>query len=117
MADGRKAVLPGVSEIRAASETALLNAAISQGVELTNDRVVGLLKIHHWCGNDSVREHIARIDLADLAVFTGKGVAGESREQGDCRPDLTNAGWNISQYVLFKSWTDWGKGPIPRFEN
>ena len=36
-------------------------AATASGVELAPDgRVYGLVRIHHWCGNDPVQTHIAR---------------------------------------------------------
>ena len=36
-------------------------------------RVVGLVKVYHWCGNDPVRKQWARVDLTHLLMYLHKG--------------------------------------------
>src|SRR4051812_35759277 len=49
-----------------------LAEATREGIELSPDRrVYSLVRVHHWCGNDPVREHVARVDLAGLLTFLG----------------------------------------------
>ena len=33
------------------------------------------MRVHHGCGHDPVREHIARVDLSDLITFLRVGEA------------------------------------------
>jgi hypothetical protein len=64
LADRRIVQLPGIRSLP--SESVALREATKRGVEMAaGRRVLGLARIHHWCGNDPVREHIARIDLSD----------------------------------------------------
>jgi hypothetical protein len=83
---------------------------IKRGVEIAPDgRVYGLVRVHHWCGNDPVREHIARVDLADAMMFLHIGQidapvpeADSTAREGGGR--FTERGWNISEYVQFLGW-------------
>ena len=57
--------------------SAIANAALweatRRGVEVGADgRAVGLLPIWHWCGNDPIREHVARIPLTQLVQYRGR---------------------------------------------
>lgn len=110
LGDGRTVPLPGIRVLPASSS--LLAEATSRGVEVGADgRVVGLLRVHHWCGNDPVREHVARVDLALLLEFLGEGqpaappipgVASAARPGGRFSP----YGWNISEYYEFRAWCE-----------
>src|SRR5436189_5371495 len=61
LADGRSIKLPGFRRLPTASKA--LSEATKRAVEITPDgRVVGLARVHHWCGNDPLGEHIARVD-------------------------------------------------------
>src|SRR5262245_13928214 len=72
LADGRILQLPGFRKLP--RESAALTEATKRGVEIASDgRVYGLVRIWHWCGNDPVREHIARVDLADMLMFLRQG--------------------------------------------
>lgn len=104
LADGRIVPLPGVEQMPAASKA--LDLALGQGIEVTSDgRVFGLLRIHHWCGNDPVRVHIARVDLAHLLLYTREvkpktPLPKQMLMQGD-EFRYSEHGWNISQYTEF----------------
>ena len=70
LGDGRSIPLPYIKTIPA--DLPILNDAIAEGVEVDpNGHVFGLLRIHHWCGNDPVRRHIARVDLSDMLIMAG----------------------------------------------
>jgi hypothetical protein len=105
--DGRKVQLPGFVKLPNAS-TALAEAT-KRGIEVDqNGRVFGLVQVHHWCGNDPVREHIAKVDIANLLAFLGEG---ETAPSSDNVPTLTlndggdfsEWGWNVSQFSLFEA--------------
>jgi hypothetical protein len=69
-ADGRVIRLPYVRLLPVSN--LIFAAATTRGVELgPNGTVMGLIDVHHWCGNDPVGKHIGRIDLAALALFLG----------------------------------------------
>lgn len=43
---------------------------LKNGVELTpSGEVFGLIRVHHWCGNDPVRYHLARVSLMSLVTM------------------------------------------------
>jgi len=47
-----------------------LEMAISRGIEVqAGGRIIGLVDVHHTCGNDRVRHHVARVDLSVGLVF------------------------------------------------
>ena len=67
---GRTIQLPGFRSLPALSDA--LTEVVQRGVEVaTNGRIFGLVKVHHWCGNDPVREHIAKVDISDMLLFLG----------------------------------------------
>ncbi len=107
--DGRRIGLPGITGLPSESEA--LTGAIAKGVEITPDgRVIGLLKIHHWCGNDPVRTHIARVDLAHLLMFVGE-VEFETDEQilkdtRDGEFSFSEYGWDVGDYYQFLRWSE-----------
>lgn len=95
LADGRHVRLTGTEPLPLNSP--LLEQAIVHGVELTPEgRVIGLLKIHHWCGNDPVRLHLARVDLADLLTYS-RPVSPEPRLQ----QEFAEYGWSVSHFCQF----------------
>src|SRR3569832_982548 len=72
LADGRIVQLPGIRSLP--SESDALTEATKRGVEMAADgRIWGLVRIHHWCGNDPVREHIARVDISEMMTFLRVG--------------------------------------------
>ncbi len=100
--DGSQISLPGIVEIR--ERTPLLDAACARGIELVDGRPIGLISIHHWCGNDPVARHIARVDLADLVRFAGEGSDSAGTLSEAHEDQLTKWGWNVSDYVGFRDW-------------
>jgi hypothetical protein len=108
LADGRTVQLPGLRSLP--SDSAALSEATKRGVEVQADgRVWGLVRVHHWCGNDPVREHIARVELSDMMVFlrVGEPVTAVpeakflAREPGGT---FTKWGWRIGEFLQFQLW-------------
>ena len=65
--DGRTLPLPGISKVLAPASVA--KDVIEHGVEVQPDGTIyALVRVHHWCGNDPVRFHLARIDLSSLLL-------------------------------------------------
>lgn len=108
LADGQTVQLPGLRSLP--SNSPALAEATKHGVEVqANGRVWGLVKIHHWCGNDPVREHIARIDLSEMMTFLRVGHPVASVPQAEFLIDepggrFTEWGWRIEEFQEFESW-------------
>jgi hypothetical protein len=101
--NGRTLALPGITELPAKS--AMLPHLLSSGVELDSQgRVFGLIRVHHWCGCDPVRKHIARVDIARVLEFVEE-VGPRGRARGARFEDLCDSvgkyGWNVSCYYAF----------------
>ncbi len=67
-ASGNRIPLPGAKLLR---DTPSFSHALSKhGVELTSSgELFGLIKVNHWCGNDPVRYHVSRVNLASLIAY------------------------------------------------
>jgi hypothetical protein len=108
LADGRTVQLPGFRSLPVVSPA--LVEATKRGVEIgEGGRVFGLIQIHHWCGNDPVREHIARVDLSDMMMFLHVGQTIASVPEADITNQegggkFTEWGWNVSEFLHFQSW-------------
>ena len=108
LADGRIMKLPGIRSLPRESDA--LTEVTKRGVEIGADgRIWGLAKIHHWCGNDPVREHIARIDLSDMMIFlrVGEPVAPVAESESLLREpggSFTEWGWRVGEFYQFQSW-------------
>ena len=108
LADGRSSQLPGFSTLP--GESVALTEATKRGVEIAKDgHVYGLMKIHHWCGNDPVREHIARVDISDAMMFLHVGQTVEPIPEPDSTVReaggrFSEWGWNVSEFVQFQGW-------------
>jgi hypothetical protein len=70
LSDGSTLRLNDVTSI--ISNSSVLNEILLNGVEISRGRVWGLIQIHHWCGNDPVGYHIARIDIQDALLLAGQ---------------------------------------------
>ena len=110
LTDGRRIQLPEFSQLPVPS--AGLLEATKRGVEVaTNGRVYGLVRVDHWCGNDPVGEHIARVDLSHLLTFlrqgTGRSPSPEphwlARQPGG---DFSEAGWSAGEFGRFVGSSD-----------
>jgi hypothetical protein len=110
LSDGRQVSIPGIIKLPITSEA--LTQSIKNGVEITSDnRVIGLVRVHHWCGNDYVRTHLARVDLAYMLMYLKEGdydplpdeLAVGRSDRGDGA--FSEQGWNVSEYFPFERWT------------
>jgi len=109
LSDGRMLPLPGFKKLPLTSSA--LAEATQGGVEITTDgRVIGLVEIHHWCGNDPVRKHIARVDIAHLLRFLKQGEPSGPFLDEEIIPEnglgVETSGWDPSSFMLFKSWSE-----------
>ena len=110
LSDGRDVQLPNFSKLPV--ESPALSEATKRGVEVTSEgRVFGLISIHHTCGNDPVREHVVRIDLAHMLAYLGQGefdMAQNERAQEYLAalrgPRLSNFGWEVTNFKTFDAW-------------
>ncbi len=110
--DGRLARLPGMLELPETSEA--LSQATARGVELTEGRVLGLVRVHHFCGRDAVREHVARVDLAHLLRYAKQGKSEPlpfpaDEDPGTCRydePPFDEPGWRSTDFYAFTYWSE-----------
>src|SRR5688572_2405248 len=55
---GKQVPMPDAGDLR--DHSIMLAEATSRGVEFRNGRVVGLVRVWHWCGNDPIARHLAR---------------------------------------------------------
>lgn len=111
--DGRTVQLPGFRELP--KESFALARATSQGVEITPEgRVIGLVRVWHWCGNDALRNDVRRVDIAHLLEFMREGkfdrvIAKDEPEPFSAGGGFGDYGWNISEKILFDHFVkrDW----------
>jgi hypothetical protein len=100
--------LPGISNLPATSDA--IAESTKRGVEMgTDGRVYGLVRIHHWCGNDPVREHITRVDISEMLLFLRVGepvLKLLPEEQGLEQPGGTFSrfGWTVDEFMEFEFW-------------
>jgi len=101
--DGRTISLPGIAELPESS--AMLPHLLSSGVEIDPaGRVYGLIRVHHWCGNDPVGKHLAKVDIARVLEFVGEvGSSANSRAPWlrEMCTDVGEAGWRTECYERF----------------
>ncbi|HKQ38759.1 MAG TPA: hypothetical protein VJ063_11825 [Verrucomicrobiae bacterium] len=107
LADGRLVQLPGFQKLPEKSDA--LSEVIKYGIELgTNDRVYGLVRVHHWCGNDPVKRDIVKVDVAKMLAFLKEGELLPGHKEAIAFAELgplrgfSEWGWNMSDYVTFK---------------
>jgi hypothetical protein len=108
LVDGRMIQLPSLHSLPGKSPA--LAEITKRGVEVAADgRVYGLVRVHHWCGNDPVREHIARVNISDAMKFLHIGQTAApipepeftARETGG---RFSEWGWRISEFMQFEAW-------------
>ena len=106
--DGRTIPVSGIRALP--TESAALKEVTKRGVEFGADgHVYGLVRVHHWCGNDPVREHIARVDISDMLTYLRVGMPVEPvaenkflvTEQGGT---FSEWGWRIGEFLDFQMW-------------
>lgn len=95
-------------EVPNAAQSRALQAAVAQGVEVTPDgRAIGLVRIHHWCGNDNIRLHWERVDVRALLEFLPRAHFANPRFAGDLawsNPLFGKHGWRVESWREFEFW-------------
>ena len=117
LADGRTVQLPGFSALP--EESQALDEATRRGVEIGADgHVTGLVKLWHCCGNDPVRNHVVRVDLAYLLMFTHEGQYVEAppelkewppdtmAEIIEGRREFSEYGWGLIDYHFLQEYVE-----------
>jgi hypothetical protein len=106
LANGRRVMPKGMRRLPVRS--AGLTAAIRRDVEVHPDgRVVGLVRIWHWCGNDALQNDVRRIDLAHLLAYLREGEPISPFGTDESKPykpggAFGRSGWNVSEYAGLK---------------
>lgn len=103
--DGRSISVEGISNLH--TNSIALSELTKRGIEATGDgRVYGLVRIHHWCGNDPVREHIVRVDLAKVLNFLKDNSLSDNEDDkssGNVMGRFSQWGWNISEFCSYQA--------------
>ncbi len=107
LVDDRVIQLP---EFRTLPSTSLaLSEVQKRGVEIdAQGRVFGLVRVVHWCGNDPVREHIAKVNVSDMLTFLRQGdrspVPKEQQNVLAQEPGgrFFELGWDASEFKVFQ---------------
>ncbi|WP_165227794.1 hypothetical protein [Aquisphaera insulae] len=105
---GKVVPLPGFASLP--EHSAALAEVTKRGVEVGKDgRVYGLLRVHHWCGNDPIREHVSRVDVADLMAYLGEGKTSEAMPRPrwslqHAASAFSPAGWRIEEFMGYCRW-------------
>ena len=80
LVDGRSIPLWRADLLR---KPAISERIMTRGVELAPDgSIYGLVRVDHWCGNDPVRYHLARVDLTSLAALLALNPKARVRKNG-----------------------------------
>lgn len=97
LSDGR-VILPKFIE-KIPKDSQAVSDAIKYGIEIDeHGQCFGLIKVHHWCGNDSVKLHLARINLSCLIISEG----------GISSPDFKDHLVFANQTIEKTSYSDYG---------
>jgi len=84
------------------SSNAVFKAAISHGVEVSEaGQVYGLIKMHHWCGNDPMRYDRRRVNLTELIGAiepSSLDITIDSDEKAQIVSNLTEHAERLSSY-------------------
>ena len=106
LADGRRVQLPEFARLPVKSPA--LSEATKRGVEIAVDgRIYGLVRVHHWCGNDPVREHVARVDLSHMLTFIREGERTTPPSDSDVMAHETGGqfsewGWEVGEFGRYQ---------------
>jgi hypothetical protein len=121
LVDGRKIQLQGFKELPEKSDA--LAEVINNGVELgTNGRLYGLVRVNHWCPNDPVRKHIAKVDIAKMLTYLGEdqlisGRKDNVADENERRSVFSEWGWEAGDYGMFQHWSVIPDDILERMEN
>jgi hypothetical protein len=71
--DGKLLLPPGITNL--VISDSVKRDIIEHGVETAADGAIyALVRVHHWCGNDPVVFHLARVNLSSLLLLVADGV-------------------------------------------
>lgn len=110
-ANGKVLELPGMKKLP--EKSGALSEVMKNGsVEISRGgRVYGLIRIHHWCGNDPVRSDLQRVDIAAALAFLHEGeltrpLSSAQKKDAVESPGgrFSEHGWNNSEFYQFKGW-------------
>ena len=108
LADGRKVKLRGFKSLPLSSQA--LGEMTKRGVEVAADgSVYGLVLVHHWCGNDPVEEHIARVELSEAMAFLGEGERENPSDRAsklrlrNREGGFSQYGWDVGEFMSFET--------------
>ena len=108
LTNGQTAKIPGMTELPV--ESAALTEATKRGVQIDADgRMWALVQIHHWCGNDPVRNHIAKVDLSEFLTFLQEGKPEHAIPAPELLPTTSGSkfsefGWQVGEWYQFDAW-------------
>lgn len=99
-----------IPNIRKLPKTSLeLSMVVAKGIEKSDGRIIGLVRVWHWCGNDSVGEHIVRVDIGHILEYLSIGEF-ETPINPPHWPisagQFDTHGWRVGDYYRFKDWAD-----------
>lgn len=106
--DGRELPIPGIRKLPTNSK--VLTEITKRGVETaTNGHIYGLSRVIHWCGNDPVREHIARVDVSDALAYLHVGEPTSLLHDADftsqkSENQFAEWGWDPGDFRQFQLW-------------
>mgnify|MGYP000512293578 CR=1 FL=1 len=111
---GQQVTFEGIKKIP--DQSSVFQKAIVNGVYVSDEGYAyGLLKIWHWCGNDSVREHIAKVDLGVLAGLLDHKQVEEDIPYSENKfsfihpkmkefiNDYDDHGWSVSKFIQYEN--------------
>lgn len=95
---------------------AALGALTAHGVDVAPDgRMSGLVEVWHWCGNDPIRKHLARVDIGLVLEFLGgRNAPGEGQplDFGEGDGQFEARGWRVDNWYAFERWRGADPGRI-----
>ena len=106
-ANGKYVMPNGMTELPEHPPMAIQNA-LERGLEVTSDhRVIGLIHIWHWCGNDRIRYDLSRIDVAQFLTFYSEGKSSLKMNSKKFTSSAVNEGfsshgWSVSERVAMR---------------
>jgi len=111
---GETVPIPGIDAIRPPS--AILDEIARRGIEIdpVSQRVHGLLPVWHWCGNDPIGRHVARVDVESLVTYLALRGDPEHRSaafDGMGCDSVGESGWNVSCFHGYNRWLEDTRSP------
>ena len=105
--DGRKIPWREINCVDLASP--VLSELSQNGLEMTDGRIYGLVKVNHWCGNDSVGVHWARVDVERLLFYRKEAATSNPAwSHVSARFDIRLSGfnWDPGDHSNFRGWCE-----------